>query len=307
MYASYWSAVELGYAGDDLAACDTILNLSFAYNANAQDSINSSYYPPAVGFSLFQGPVVKGQPSNTAVINFKEVSGMINLPMTSSYVFTNLNTSNDSLQPIFIYRSFKGEDGLTGELFTDGNGNATRFEFPGDPRTQTGWLDKISQPPGNRVLGFASGHFTFAPGDTQEVVVAEIFGGSTSSNFGNLNAITYMKLNWEEDLKEYRTYFNITSAGREQSNIANDFLLSQNYPNPFNPSTTINYSVPKTSFVTIKVYDVLGKEISTLVNGEKQAGNYRVLFNAGILSSGIYFYKMSADGYSVTKKLILVK
>jgi len=88
------------------------------------------------------------------------------------------------------------------------------------------------------------------------------------------------------------------------------FSLSQNYPNPFNPTTIINYQLALNSFVTLKIYDVLGNEVVTLVNGEKQAGNYSVEFNAssGGLSSGIYFYKLQTDkGFSAIKKLLLIK
>jgi len=92
-----------------------------------------------------------------------------------------------------------------------------------------------------------------------------------------------------------------------ENTFPNSFVLSQNYPNPFNPSTKISYSVPKTSFVAIKVYDVLGKEITTLVNGEKSVGDYEVEFNGRNLSSGVYFYKMQAGDFVETKKLILMK
>ena len=89
------------------------------------------------------------------------------------------------------------------------------------------------------------------------------------------------------------------------------FSLSQNYPNPFNPVTTIKYQIPKVSFVTLKVYDVLGNEIATLVNEEKTAGSYKVEFSAtGVaigLPSGVYFYVMQADNFIDTKKLVLIK
>ena len=85
------------------------------------------------------------------------------------------------------------------------------------------------------------------------------------------------------------------------------FNLSQNYPNPFNPTTTVEYSIPKQSNVTIKVYDILGREVTTLVNEEKLAGNYRVDFNGSSLASGIYFYRMEAGGYSITRKFILIR
>jgi uncharacterized protein (TIGR02145 family) len=85
------------------------------------------------------------------------------------------------------------------------------------------------------------------------------------------------------------------------------FTLSQNFPNPFNPSTKINYSVPKIGFVTIKVYDILGREVSTLVNEEKLPGNYEVKFDGSNLSSGVYYYQMRAGQFVETKKLILLK
>ena len=99
----------------------------------------------------------------------------------------------------------------------------------------------------------------------------------------------------------------ITGVEDKQNNLPTNFSLQQNYPNPFNPSTTINYSVPKTSFVTIKVYNVLGREIKTLVNEKKSFGNYSVQFSGSSLSSGIYFYRMQSGNYSQTKKLIILK
>jgi len=83
--------------------------------------------------------------------------------------------------------------------------------------------------------------------------------------------------------------------------------LSQNYPNPFNPTTTIRYQIPELSFVTIKVYDVLGSEIITLISEEKPAGNYEVKFDANNLSGGIYFYTLQAGHFINTKKMVLLK
>ena len=85
------------------------------------------------------------------------------------------------------------------------------------------------------------------------------------------------------------------------------FSLEQNYPNPFNPSTQIQYRVASVSNVSLKVYDVLGNEVATLVNEEKPAGTYEVKFDAAELSSGIYFYKLQAGSFSETKKMILMK
>jgi hypothetical protein len=86
-----------------------------------------------------------------------------------------------------------------------------------------------------------------------------------------------------------------------------EFSLSQNYPNPFNPNTLIKYQLPISSQVTLKVYDILGNEIETLVNAEKPVGFYEVEFNASKLSSGFYIYKITAGNFVSTKKMILIK
>jgi PKD repeat protein len=86
-----------------------------------------------------------------------------------------------------------------------------------------------------------------------------------------------------------------------------DFYLFQNYPNPFNPTTTLSYVIGHSSFVSLKVYDVLGNEVATLVNEDKQAGNYEIQFVAAGLTSGIYFYKLMADNFVQIRKMILLK
>jgi photosystem II stability/assembly factor-like uncharacterized protein len=98
-----------------------------------------------------------------------------------------------------------------------------------------------------------------------------------------------------------------TSLFDEEEIIPTEFKLFQNYPNPFNPITTLKYSIAKQSNVAIIIYDVLGREVTTLVNEEKPIGNYTVEFNAGNLSSGIYFYRIHAGSFVDTKKMILIK
>ena len=85
------------------------------------------------------------------------------------------------------------------------------------------------------------------------------------------------------------------------------FVLYQNYPNPFNPSTTIRYELPKESIVSLKIYNLLGQEVATLVNESKQPGRYQVQWNAQGLSSGVYFYRLQAGEYVETRKLMLLK
>jgi hypothetical protein len=103
----------------------------------------------------------------------------------------------------------------------------------------------------------------------------------------------------------------LTGIDDEENPVASEFKLEQNYPNPFNPSTVISYRLPVTSNVILKVYDILGNEIATLVNEEKSAGDYEVEFNTSSIdrqtSSGIYFYQLKAGSFVQTKKMILLK
>jgi len=100
----------------------------------------------------------------------------------------------------------------------------------------------------------------------------------------------------------------VTSVEAEQQHeVPQQFLLTQNYPNPFNPSTTIQYSLPHRSHVTLSVFNTLGQQIAQLVNSDIEAGYHELQFNATNLASGVYFYRMQAGGYVETKKLLLVQ
>jgi hypothetical protein len=94
--------------------------------------------------------------------------------------------------------------------------------------------------------------------------------------------------------------------------VPKEYALLQNYPNPFNPNTTIKYQVPELNFISLKVYDVLGSEVATLVNEEKPIGSYEVDFNSHSgevrnLPSGVYFYRLQANDFTQVKKMILLK
>ena len=103
-------------------------------------------------------------------------------------------------------------------------------------------------------------------------------------------------------------WMSIAATGVDEDNsIITDYTLSQNYPNPFNPVTIISYSIPYKSYVTLKIFDVLGKEIETLVDETKETGRYNVNFNAAKLSSGVYIYSIKAGDFFESKKMILLK
>lgn len=111
---------------------------------------------------------------------------------------------------------------------------------------------------------------------------------------------------WANYDPQNTNYSTPTSAEHKQS-VPTTFLLEQNYPNPFNPSTVITYSIPEKSFVTLKVYDMLGREVQTLVNEYQNPGTHRFIFDARLLQSGIYIYRLTAGSFSATKKMALVK
>jgi hypothetical protein len=112
---------------------------------------------------------------------------------------------------------------------------------------------------------------------------------------------------WNFGPKFPLTILSATGTKSYYSSLPSKYSLSQNFPNPFNPSTSIQYAISSRQFVELKIYDVLGNEVSTLVNEQKPAGNYEVEFLADGLGSGIYYYSLKARFYTATKKMILLK
>jgi hypothetical protein len=104
--------------------------------------------------------------------------------------------------------------------------------------------------------------------------------------------------------------FSLSSATSVETNLSaqpEGFTLSQNYPNPFNPSTTINYAIQRPGMVILKMYNIVGQEIQTLVNEYQAAGNYQVTVNAQNLSSGVYFYRLQSNSTLLMRKMILLR
>ena len=128
-------------------------------------------------------------------------------------------------------------------------------------------------------------------------ISASDFFGATATDEMYIDDFSYMPgANWI-----------ITGISQNGDIVPVEYALSQNYPNPFNPTTKVNYALPKNGFVTLKVYNILGVEVANLVNENKPAGNYSVDFNASDLSSGIYFYSINVNGFTDTKRMMLIK
>jgi photosystem II stability/assembly factor-like uncharacterized protein len=135
--------------------------------------------------------------------------------------------------------------------------------------------------------------------------------GSTSQHldyFKESNNVVHLyMIATDGSVIRYRDSSLMVGINVNNENTPSEYALEQNYPNPFNPATTINYSLPKSAFVTITVYDILGNKIIDLVNEFKPAGKYSTVFDASSLATGIYFYKMKAGDFAYSRKMILTK
>ena len=334
MYISMWSDPDVGNSVDDYVGCDTILNLGFGYNSSPTDATYDPLPPPAVGFDLIRGPLVSGnlgEDKNRNGIDDANdygltennwlVNGFINLPMTAFYYFTRQDplltdpTLGSSEGANEFYNFMQGKIGVTGEFFVNPVTNLpTTFALSGNPVTGEGWIDGMLLGQGDRRLGLSTGPIQMAPGDTQVVVIAEIAGGAVTG-ISHLNAISLVKYYCQIAQEFYDAAFSPPVSVADGTDLQQKFELSQNYPNPFNPITKISWEAPVGCWQTLKIYDVLGNEIATLVNEYKPAGTYEVEWNAGEFPSGVYFYQLNAVDPSTgsgqvfvsTKKMILLK
>ncbi|NWG28568.1 MAG: T9SS type A sorting domain-containing protein [Ignavibacteriaceae bacterium] len=229
MYVSMWSDVDLGNSTDDFAGSDTTLSLMYCYNGQANDATYNPLPPPAVGFDFFQGPLVDGvagedknkngidDAADFGIFKGKVVGpGKLNLPMTAAYYFTRGDATvtdpvlgSPSEGAVRFYRFMQGKVGLTGDPFINPvTGLPTPFVLSGDPTTGEGWVDGQLQAPGDRRIGEASGPFTMAPGDTQEVVVAEICAGAIPG-VDRISAVSLLKFYDQIAQVAYDNFFDL--------------------------------------------------------------------------------------------------
>jgi len=142
-------------------------------------------------------------------------------------------------------------------------------------------------------------------GETWSPVASSVFGGAAVNSIAASKNYLYAGTAsgaWRIPLADIAT-----SVKSSSSQFPGEYMLYQNFPNPFNPSTVIRYQMAVGSRATLKVYDVLGREIATLVDGEQVAGAHAVTFNAAGISTGTYFYRFEAGRYSETKKFVVIK
>ena len=193
-------------------------------------------------------------------------------------------------------------DTLYGKVFgnVDCNQVNPMYWFSGDPVTREGWLDKLAMDDRK----FSSiGPITLEKNKPVEIILALVVGRGTDE----LNSITVARENVARVIQEYESNFALmTYSPPPPINPVTDYMLYHNYPNPFNPTTTIRYEIPQDGVVTIKIYDILGQEVATLLNEFKKADRYEVEFNAAGLASGVYIYRIKVNDFIESKKMILL-
>ncbi len=325
MYICQWADPDVGNSVDDFAGCDTLLNLGYSYNSSNTDAWYQTIglNPPAVGYTFLQGvSEYTGSQNDSSIINFKWRHGFRFLhekPLSSFIYFAAGGTWSDPnfnyTGTLEFYNVMRGY--LPDPFYPASNqfpssvaeyGANGVYLLPGDPVSGTGKIDGSLDYPGDRRILLVNGPFHLNLHETAEVVIALVAGlGST-----HLNSITKLK---ENSIEAKNTFLSLVSSGQVQvvkndnkkNNTPHDFVLKQNYPNPFNPTTKINYQISLGGLVTIKVFDMLGREVSTLINKEQSAGSYSVSFNASNLASGIYFYQLKSGQFIQTRKMVVVR
>jgi len=160
------------------------------------------------------------------------------------------------------------------------------------------WLDSIATTPD-------FGSSPLDPGESRELSLHVTAVNNDSTAYFQLQAGTFS--NPTDRIIVNFTATTIPVSVDEENNAFNNYNLVQNYPNPFNPTTMINYNVGEPGLVQLKVYNVLGVEVATLVNEQQYSGNYLIDFNALNLSSGVYFYSLTVNNFTQTRKMILEK
>jgi photosystem II stability/assembly factor-like uncharacterized protein len=219
-------------------------------------------------------------------------------------VITSVNVHPDSSDVAILTFSGFG----AGKMYKTSNGGANWFNISGN----------LPDAPANDGL-------IYYPGMATSVyLIATDIGVFMTNNYGaswveladGLPNTVAMHLDYNHSANKLRIgthgrgVYEITNLSGISNNtgaIPSEFKLMQNYPNPFNPSTTISYNIAKREKVSLKVFDMMGKEVYTLVNTAQDAGSYNIVFNASNLSSGVYFYKLETEDFSDTKKMIIVK
>jgi len=316
---SFWSDPDIGDFNDDLVGSDTLLNSSFCYNDGEDNDYGEN--PPAFFTTLLQGPIAASSDSDDIAYNRK--GPHLGVEKFAGYNNKNISAfihyqSSDPLRgdpntefEARMYSSGLNKSGLELDPCNDNIGEVMGgidcsavnplFWYSGDPVEGVGW---INNHPSDQMAMLSVGEFTLEKDKPVTIIGAYILGRGTDA----LNSITVARSNVQKAIEEYDNNFNSLAYNPGKPNFpVTDYILYQNYPNPFNPTTTIRYEIPQQGFVTLKIYDILGEEIISLINEEKPAGRYEVDFSPKRLASGVYLYRIKVNDFVTSKKMVLLR
>ncbi len=304
VYISLVDDADIGGGDDDAAGCDSVRGVGFIYNFDNND-VDYGAAPPALGYRILQSPMrFTGSNLDTARLPYGNFIGYRLTGMSSYSVFTNGGGGcyGDPSDAVTAYNFMRGKDGCGNTMINWTSGTSTFYRYSGDAYTRTGWYDSTQ---GDRRQILNCGPFSLNPGQDQFLV-----SGMISVRGSNNNQSVDALLNASDNAKTfYNSSFGGTPIGINtiSTEVPTSYKLEQNYPNPFNPTTKFKFSIPVSGNVNLKIFDVTGREIATVLNLEIIAGNYEIDWDASAFSSGIYFYSLTSGSYTQTRKMVLVK
>ena len=303
-YFSFWADIDFSSGINNFPACDSTLDLAYLWS-------NKTLEQPAVGVTLLYGPTIS-KIGSKAFFKGKEITNKSNLKLSSVH---GIIENSSSIQEPGKPASSRNEAwNIAKGLFVDGNkmidptnNKSTKFMFNGDPISNKGWLFN-SNSGGEAGFNLFTGPFNLAPNDTQWIMLALVpaNGKDYKESISKLRNKVKLLKSIQYDSLAFGNKSVVVNVESENI-IPDEFDLKQNYPNPFNPSTTIEFAVKESGNYSLKVYDMLGQEVATLINNNINAGAYKVKFDASKLSSGIYIYRLVGNNVNLTKKMILTK
>lgn len=268
-----------------------------------RDGNSEIYYKRSTDGGINWGP-------ETRLTNFAGDSRFTSLSVSGLSVHVVWRESRDGNWEIYYKRSTDG--GTNWGADTRLTNNSANSQFPSiaasGPAVHIVWWDARI---GNEEIYYKRS----TDGGTSWGTDTRLSTSSAESQYASVTVSgTAVHVVWNDDRDgNWEIYYKRDQTGNTVgittiSNVIPDgFSLSQNYPNPFNPSTKIEFDIPNSSFIKLAVYDMLGREVSSLVNENLQPGTYEYDFDASGLNSGVYFYKISTEGFSEVKKMILLK
>jgi hypothetical protein len=333
-----YSDTDLGDPEDDLVGTDVVRNSAYYYNRTADFRFGNN--PPAVFHSFLLGtPVfIPGEtftdnnnngiydpgtdiPLDSAVLHFGKpfikqyVPGAKNTGVTGSIMFISSHPTQGDFLTSGQLRNYMEGKKTSGNPMDPCNWQWGEVRggipcasidnsliYSGDPVTNTGWIDNHLA---DKRTIVSSGKFDLSAGNIATFHTGIIIGRGTDQ----FNSITVTQAAYDTILNRVQLGTTDVPLGIEEftGSVPSHFSLSQNYPNPFNPETVIRFTLPVAGYTKGVVYDVLGKEVTTLLNGDMSAGNHEIKFNANDLSSGVYFFRLESGNYSSAIKMVVGK